>query len=288
MLRAMAGRVRVAVVTGGGGDMGLACARRLGARGLRLCLAEFAPERLARARAELEKAGHEVTGVPCDVSDPQAIGRLARTAAGLGEIGALVHTAGLSPTMADGRRIVEVNLIGTALLVEAFLPLARRGTAAVLIASQAGHFSRNARTPQLDALLDAPLRPGFLEALGQLHPTYLGLAAYGVSKYGVLRLAIRESVRWGARGARIVSLSPGIIDTGMGRQEYAAQPLMKTLVERTPLGRQGTAQEIASAVDFLCSDDASFITGTDLLVDGGATEQVNAMFAHGATDPGAR
>jgi NAD(P)-dependent dehydrogenase (short-subunit alcohol dehydrogenase family) len=276
---------RVAVITGGGGDMGLACARRLGARGLRLCLAEFAPERLERASAELAALGHDVTGVPCDVSDPHAIGRLSQTAAGLGELGALVHTAGLSPTMADGRRIVAVNLIGTALLVEAFRPLARAGTAAVLVASQAGHFARNARTPQLDALLDAPLRPGFLDALAGLDAAYLGLAAYGVSKYGVIRLAIRESVAWGARGARIVSLSPGIIDTGMGRQEYAAQPFMKTMVERTPLGRQGTSGEIASAIDFLCSEAASFITGTDLLVDGGSTEQVNALFTRGATGP---
>jgi NAD(P)-dependent dehydrogenase (short-subunit alcohol dehydrogenase family) len=281
-------RKRVAVITGGGGDMGLACARRLGARGHHLCLAEVAPARLEHASAELTRQGHEVTRVICDVADPQSIARLAQTAADLGPLAALVHTAGLSPTMADGRRIVAVNLIGTALLVEAFRPLAAPGTAAVLIASQAGHFSRNAHTPQLDALLDAPLEPGFLDALGQLSPVYLGMAAYGVSKYGVLRLAIRESVAWGARGARIVSLSPGIIDTGMGRQEYAAQPLMKTMVERTPLRRQGTSDEIASAVDFLCSEDASFITGTDLLVDGGSTEQLNAMFAQGAIDPAAR
>jgi NAD(P)-dependent dehydrogenase (short-subunit alcohol dehydrogenase family) len=279
---------RVAVITGGGGDMGLACARRLAARGHRLCLAEVAPERLERAGAELAGRGRDVTRAICDVSDPRAVERLARTAADLGELAALVHTAGLSPTMADGRRIVAVNLIGTALLAEAFRPLAGPGTAAVLIASQAGHFARGTRTPELDALLDAPLEPGFLDALGELDPVYVGLGAYGVSKYGVLRLAIREAVHWGARGARIVSLSPGIIDTGMGRQEYAAQPFMKTMVERTPLCRQGTSDEIASAVDFLCSEAASFITGTDLLVDGGSTGQLEAMFARGAIGPGAR
>jgi NAD(P)-dependent dehydrogenase (short-subunit alcohol dehydrogenase family) len=287
-MAAMAGPARVAVITGGGGDMGFACARRLGARGHRLCLAEITPERLERAYAELTRQGFEVTRVTCDVADPKSIERLAQSAAQLGELAALVHTAGLSPTMADGRRIVAVNLVGTALLIEAFRPLAVEHTAAVLIASQAGHFARNARTPQLDALLDAPLRPDFLDALARLDENCFGMAAYGISKYGVLRLAIREAPAWGARGARIVSLSPGIIDTGMGRQEYAAQPLMKTIVDRTPLHRQGTAEEIAAAVDFLCSKDASFVTGTDLLVDGGSTEQVNALFAHGATDPGAR
>jgi NAD(P)-dependent dehydrogenase (short-subunit alcohol dehydrogenase family) len=284
----MATRTKVAVITGGGGDMGLACARRLAARGHQLCLAEVDPARLERAAAELARAGCAVTRAICDVSDPQSVERLATTAAELGELAALVHTAGLSPTMADGRRIIAVNLVGTALLVEAFRPLAVPGSAAVLIASQAGHLARSARTPQLDALLDAPLQPGLLDALARLDPGYLGLAAYGVSKYGVLRLAVRESVAWGARGARIVSLSPGIIDTGMGRQEYAAQPLMKTIVERTPLGRQGTSDEIAAAVDFLCSEQASFVTGTDLLVDGGSTEQLMAMLGGLANASAAR
>jgi NAD(P)-dependent dehydrogenase (short-subunit alcohol dehydrogenase family) len=280
----MAQRASVAVITGGGGDMGVACAERLGARGHRLCLAEFAAERLERAQAALAQKGYDVTGLRCDISDPQAIHALAKQAAELGELAALVHTAGLSPTMGEGRRILSVNLVGTQLLVDAFRPLARAGTAAVLVASQAGHFMRNARTDALDALVDAPLRPDLLDALGALDPVYLAIGAYGVSKYGVIRMAIREAPAWGAHGARIVSLSPGIIDTGMGRQEYAAQPMMKLMVERTPLRRQGRAEEIASAVDFLCSTDASFITGTDLLVDGGSTEQMNALYPRGATE----
>jgi NAD(P)-dependent dehydrogenase (short-subunit alcohol dehydrogenase family) len=271
------------VITGGGGDMGVACAARLGARGHRLCLAEFAADRLERAMSGLRAKGYDVTGLRCDIADPQAIQALAKQTSELGDLAALVHTAGLSPTMGEGRRIVTVNLVGTALLVEAFRPLARSGTAAVLVASQAGHFMRNARTDALDALVDDPLRPDLLDALGELDSVYLQIGAYGVSKYGVIRMAVREAPAWGARGARIVSLSPGIIDTGMGRQEYAAQPMMKVMVERTPLGRQGRAEEIASAADFLCSADASFVTGTDLLVDGGSTEQMNSLFPRGAT-----
>jgi NAD(P)-dependent dehydrogenase (short-subunit alcohol dehydrogenase family) len=87
----------------------------------------------------------------------------------------------------------------------------------------------------------------------------------------VIRLAEREAVPWGALGGRVVSLSPGIIDTGMGQQEFAAQPMMAVMVEKTPLGRMGTDDEIASVVEFLCSDAASFITGSDILVDGGST-----------------
>ena len=273
---------RTAVITGGGGDMGVACARRL-APSYRLILAELDESRLDAARARLAEEGIDALGQPLDVSDAAAVRGLAQRAAVEGGLGALVHTAGLSPTMADGARIWSVNLVGTALLMDAFRPLAREGSVAVLIASQAGHFARAAMPPALETLLDAPLDSDFLDrvlALGSGLDTPGG--AYGGSKYGVIRLAIRESVAWGAVGARVVSLSPGIIDTGMGQQEYASQPFMKTMVEKTPLGRMGLADEIAKAVAFLCSDAASFVTGTDLLVDGGSTEQVRALLATAA------
>jgi NAD(P)-dependent dehydrogenase (short-subunit alcohol dehydrogenase family) len=268
---------RIAVITGGGGDMGLACARRLG-RTHDLLLAELDARRLDDARAALATAGIEAEGQRCDVSDPDEVAALARRCAARGELGALVHTAGLSPSMANGARIWTVNLVGTAHLVEAFRPLARAGTAAVLIASQAGHFARGGATPELEALLDAPLTPDLIERLERLSPGLLTPeGAYGGSKYGVIRMAEREASAWGAVGARIVSLSPGIIDTGMGQQEYAAQPLMAMMVERTPLGRMGTDDEVAAAVEFLCSEAASFVTGTDLLVDGGSTQAVRAL-----------
>jgi NAD(P)-dependent dehydrogenase (short-subunit alcohol dehydrogenase family) len=100
--------------------------------------------------------------------------------------------------------------------------------------------------------------------------------AYGLSKWAVRRLVIQRAPAWGAEGARIVSLSPGIIDTPMGRQELEQQPMMAGIIDATPLGRTGTADEIAAVIEFLCSPGASFVTGTDLLVDGGSTEQVRA------------
>jgi len=270
----------IVVVTGGGGEMGLACARRLGQRGYALLLAELDGERRLAAAAALGREGFEVREVACDVSDPVSVRALAEACAALGPLAALVHTAGLSPTMAGGERILRVNLIGSALLERAFRPLAREGTAAVLIASQAAHFAADRATPELDALLDDPLRPDLWERLADLDPQALGPGgAYAWSKRGVIRLALRAAPAWGARGARIVSLSPGIIGTGMGRQEFAQQPFMATIVERTPLGRMGSAGEIAAVVGFLCSDAASFVTGTDLLVDGGSTAAVRPLLA---------
>lgn len=265
---------RWALITGGGGAMGLACARRLAAD-YRLLLAELDDARLTAALTSLAREGIEAQGHRLDLSAPMAAAEIARLVAEQGTLGALVHTAGLSPTMASAARIWEVNLVATARLMEVFRPLATAGSVAVLIASQAGHFIRYARIEGLAPVVDAPLAPDLLERLRSLDPMFESSAgAYGGSKFGVLRMAEREAVAWGRVGGRVVSVSPGIIDTGMGRQEYAQQPMMKSIVEATPLARMGRAEEVAAAVAFLCSDEASFITGSDLLVDGGSTRQV--------------
>lgn len=270
---------RVSVITGGGGDMGVACARKLAASG-RLLLAEIDEARLESALATLAEQGIEAETCIADVADAESVAALAARAAELGALGALVHTAGLSPTHGDGRRIMEVNLVGTARLVEAFRPQCVAGSVAVLIASQAGHFARAGATPALEALLDAPLDADLLARLEALNPGFVTPeGAYGCSKLGLLRMAEREAEAWGQSGGRIVSLSPGMIDTGMGRREFEVQPMMTVMLEKTPLRRFGTAEEIADAVAFLCSDAATFITGTDLLVDGGSTQAVRAMAA---------
>ena len=274
---------RVSIVSGAASGIGHASARRLGQRGP-VVMTDVNAERLAEAAEGLRKSGLDVHEIPGDVSEPETGTLLARTAEALGDLGAVVNAAGLSPTMAAGRRILEVNLVGTARLLEALLPLAGPGTAVVCIASLAGHgFAPNA-TPEITTLLAEPLRTDFAEALEHL----LGGAlsdpgtAYGVSKYGVQRLVIKQAPAWAARGARIISLSPGIIDTPMGRQEFKQQELMTTIVDSTPLRRMGTADEIAAVVEFLTSEGAAFVTGVDILVDGGST---NAMTLPASGDP---
>jgi NAD(P)-dependent dehydrogenase (short-subunit alcohol dehydrogenase family) len=231
-------------------------------------LADRDGEHLERQVVALRSEGHEVHGITCDVVEPDAVRRLAAAAERSGPVRALAHVVGLSPSMADGEMVLRVNLVGPTLVADAFFELAGPGTAAVFVASLAGHLVE--LTPEETAALGDPRAPDFPAAVvaatrGELD----GARAYQLSKAALIRMCRDRAAAWGARGARIVSLSPGLIATPMGALEFAAQPEKRRLLPLTPLGREGTMVEIADAVEFLLSDRASFITGIDLLVDGG-------------------
>lgn len=255
------------LVIGAASGMGEAVARRFARAtepGDRLLLADISAERVEALAQELG-AEHIRCDITSDADVDATVGRL-------GEVDAAVLTAGLSPTMAPGRTILDVNLTGTARVAEALLPRMRSGGALVCFASTAGHYLDSSH---LKALLDEPRKPDLYEALveagANLEDTGI---AYSVSKFGVRRYVGKAAPAFGARGARIVSISPGIIETPMGAQEFANQPYMKTLVEMSPLQRQGSADEVAAVAFFLASPEASFVTGVDLLVDGGSVATV--------------
>jgi NAD(P)-dependent dehydrogenase (short-subunit alcohol dehydrogenase family) len=251
------------LVIGAASGMGEAVARRFAhatAAGDRLLLADISAESLETLAGEL---GAEY--IRCDITSDSDVEAVARH---LGDIDAAALTAGLSPTMATGRTILDVNLAGAARVAETLLPRMRAGGALVCFSSSAGHLIDSTRFNELlDEPRSAQLYDALLEAGAALEDPGF---AYGVSKYGVRRYVGRAAAAWGARDARIVSLSPGIIETPMGAREFAQQPFMKTLVEMTPLKRQGSADEVAAVACFLVSPEASFVTGVDLLVDGGS------------------
>jgi NAD(P)-dependent dehydrogenase (short-subunit alcohol dehydrogenase family) len=171
--------------------------------------------------------------------------------------------------MGNASAMFSVDLIGSVHVVNAFEGIMAPGGSAVLVASMAGR-AMPAGDATMHAMLDDPLAEGAIEAfIGSPQVGGDSGLAYAWSKRGVVRLASRLAAPWGRRGLRINSVSPGSIDTPMGQLELAAQPMMSGMLEQTPAGRLGRPDEIAAVIDFLLSDDASYVTGTDVLIDGG-------------------
>lgn len=252
----------IAVVTGAAGGMGQPVAVRFAAQGRSLLLCDVDADRLEQVAGPLRAGGAEVSILAGDIADPAFPDQLIAALDGR-PITALVHTAGLSPTLADGPRIFDVNFTATRRLIDAIRPRMAPGGCAVLISSMSAYM---AARPEIDAAI-RDLIDGDGTAIAPMITEPRG--AYPISKRAVIALVAREAAAFGAKGARIASIAPGLIDTGMGRSEMAASEQTKVMLARTPLGRTGVGDEIASVAVFLCSNDASYITGCDIKVDGG-------------------
>ena len=256
----------VNVVVGGAAGMGRAVAEAVVDRG-RLLIAD---RDAGAARSTAAALGGDAGAIVCDVTDPTQVDALA---ASLDRLGALVITAGLSPQMAAGETIWAVNLAGSARVLQAFERVIVAGSVAVCFASIAGHV--DPPPPEILAVLDDPLAddlPGRLRSVGidAADPDIV----YALSKHGVIRMVRRLAPVWGARGARILSVSPGVIDNPMGRLAVDALPRVETSMATWPIARLGRSDEVAAVVAFLCSDGASYMTGSDVLVDGGSARRL--------------
>jgi NAD(P)-dependent dehydrogenase (short-subunit alcohol dehydrogenase family) len=258
------------IVVIGAGGIGQAIARRQGS-GRSVLLADLNEQTLDVAATAMRGTGHTATTHRVDVSSRESVHALASAAAEQGNVFQVVHTAGLSPVQASPSAILAVDLLGVALVLEEFGRVIAHGGAGLVISSMAGHM-----LPPLDPSQERAL--GHTPADQLLGLPFLSAdavpnsgAAYALSKRANNLRVQAESVVWGDRGARVNSMSPGIILTPLAQQEMASQggPMYRSMIDTSAAGRVGTTDEIAAAAAFLLGPDATFITGSDLLIDGG-------------------
>lgn len=260
------------IVVVGAGFIGQAIARRVGT-GKHLLLANLTEQASAEAAETLANAGFEVSAMAVDISSRSSVQSLVDKAASLGAITGLVHAAGVSPSQAPIETILKVDLYGTALLLELFGNVMARGGSGVVISSQSGH-RLPALTPEQDRLLATTPTEDLLQ-LEMLQPGQVTdtLHAYQLSKRGNSLRVMAEAVRWGQRGARINTISPGIIITPLARDELNGPrgAGYRRMIETCAVGRAGTPDEVGNVAALLMGPDGGFITGSDILMDGGVT-----------------
>ena len=260
------------IVVIGAGSIGQAIARRVSA-GKHIVLADLRQENAEAAATVLSDAGFDVSTTKVDVSSRASVQALVETAQTFGEISGVIHAAGVSPSQAPPETILKVDLYGTALVLEEFGKVIARGGAGVVIASMSGH-----RLPALTAEQNAALATTPVEALlalPMLQPDQVkdSLHAYQLSKRGNSLRVMAEAVHWGKRGARINTISPGIIITPLANDELKGPrgAGYRRMMELCAAGRAGTPDEVGNVGALLMGPDGAFITGSDFLMDGGVT-----------------
>jgi NAD(P)-dependent dehydrogenase (short-subunit alcohol dehydrogenase family) len=260
------------IVVIGAGSIGQAIVRRVSA-GKHVLLADIRLENADAAARTLTDAGFEVSTAMVDVASRVSVHALVELATSVGEVSGVIHAAGVSPSQASPETILKVDLYGSALVLEEFGAVIARGGAGIVIASQSGH-----RLPPLPVEQNAMLATTPVEdllSLPMLQPDQVkdSLHAYQLSKRGNSLRVMAEAVRWGKRGARVNTISPGIIITPLANDELKGPrgPGYRHMMEVSAAGRAGTPDEVGTVGALLMGPDGAFITGSDFLMDGGVT-----------------
>lgn len=270
------------IVLTGAGQLGLAIARRVG-YGNKIFVADWKLENAESICKILTEAGFDAVPFKVDISSRTSVLTLIATAHKEGEISMFINAAGVSPSQASIEQILSVDLYGTSLLLEEFGKVIKPGGTGVIISSQSGY-----RMPALSAEQDRLLATTPVEELLQLEMLKAAnikdtLHAYQMAKRANGKRVMAEAVKWGERGARVNSISPGIIITPLALDEINGPrgDFYKNMFAKSPAGRPGIADEVANVAELLLSKSGAFITGADFLIDGGAT----ASYFYGPLQP---
>lgn len=274
--------VKQVMILTGAGQIGMAIARRMG-YGIKIVIGDKKPENAQAIAKTMNDAGFDVVPVEMDLSSRASIQSIITEAQKYGDITMLVNAAGVSPSQAPIETILKVDLYGTAVLLEEVGQVIAPGGVGVTISSQSGHRMKQL-TPEEDEQLACTPTEELLK-LPLLQPENIQdtLHAYQLAKRCNEKRVMAESVKWGAKGARINSISPGIIVTPLAMDEFNGPrgDFYKNMFAKCPARRPGTADEVANVAELLMSHKGAFITGSDFLIDGGAT----ASYFYGPLKP---
>lgn len=275
-------KAKEVIVLTGAGQLGMAIARRMG-HGKKILVADWRLENANIIANTMEEAGFDVVPFEVDISSRESVIQLIKAAQKEGEIAMFINAAGVSPSQAPIEQILKVDLYGTAVLLEEFGKVIKEGGTGVTISSQSGH-RMPALTPEEDRQL-ATIPTNELLNLEILQPENIKdtLHAYQMAKRCNVKRVMAEAVKWGEKGARVNSISPGIIITPLALDEINGPrgDFYKNMFAKSPVGRPGIADEVANVAELLLSDKGAFITGVDVLIDGGAT----ASYFYGPLQP---
>jgi len=260
------------IVVIGAGQIGQAIARRVSV-GKHVVLADRNEANANAAADVLGNSGYDVSVATVDVSSREAVHALVGKATGLGEITGLIHAAGVSPSQASPETILQVDLYGTALVLEELGNVVVRGGSGVVISSQSGHRLPPLTIEQNRALATTPAEQLLALPFLQLDQVKDSLHAYQLSKRGNSLRVMAEAVRWGKRGARVNTISPGIVMTPLAKDELSGPrgEGYRRMIEGSVARRAGTPDEVGAVGALLMGPDGGFITGSDFLMDGGVT-----------------
>lgn len=261
------------IVVIGSGSIAQAIARRVGT-GKHILLADITPEKSEAAQQALLQAGFRVSTAVVDVRTRESIQKLVDQARSLGDVKGVIHTAGLSPSQASAQDILRVDLYGTAVVFEAFGQVIGTGGSGVVIGSQSSHRLDVDALTQAEADALATLPPEQLLELPLVKRVDDSLYAYQLSKRGNALRVMAEAVKWGRRGARINCISAGIVYTPLAYDELNSTErgeFYRNMLAKSPAGRGGTPDEIGALAEFLFGTNGTYISGSDILIDGGVT-----------------
>lgn len=266
----------------GAGQIGMAIARRVGF-GKKIIVGDKNIENAKEISKIMSDTGFDIEAIECDISSRESVLNLIKVGQKYGEVSTLINSAGVSPSQAPVEVILKVDLYGTAVLLEETGKVIKNGGRGITISSQSGH-RMPALTPEIDEQLATTPTEELLK-LDVLQPKNIKdtLHAYQMAKRCNVKRVMAEAVKWGKRNARINSISPGIIVTPLAIDEFNGPrgDFYKNMFAKCPAGRPGTADEVANIAEILLSEKADFISGSDFLIDGGAT----AAYFYGELKP---